>query len=236
MGFSGTQATYTARAYLMQLLYSRLLMTMPPTQCLLPLLCGKCFPGCLLPPLCGIGIGLGLGTHGFGFGHCAGWTFYGTGNHPLPHLPKKHGKTSGLDLIPYPQFKGPCKSVGVRIPNSRGHAKVWESVSPTQGAMPKRGSLYPQLDRPRKSVGVRIPNSTGHTKAWESVSPTRGATKCGSPYPQIEGPRQNVGTRDRTMKERTQYRHSPLKEFGAALGLGFCYEYRIFTSQQTTFV
>ena len=24
--------------------------------------------------------------------------------------------------------------MGVRIPNSRGHAKAWESVSPTQGA------------------------------------------------------------------------------------------------------
>ena len=35
----------------MQLLYSRLLMNMPPRQCLLPSLCGECFPGCLLPAL-----------------------------------------------------------------------------------------------------------------------------------------------------------------------------------------
>ena len=28
---------------------------------------------------------------------------------------------------PYPQLKGPHRSVGVRIPNSRGHAKAWES-------------------------------------------------------------------------------------------------------------
>ena len=31
------------------------------------------------------------------------------------------------------------RSVGVHIPNSKGHTKVWESVSPTQGATPKRG-------------------------------------------------------------------------------------------------
>ena len=76
-------------------------MTVPPRQFLLPSLCGECFPGCLLPSLCGecIGIGLGLGTTGFGFGHCAGWTFYGTGNRPLPHLPRKCGKTLGQDLV-----------------------------------------------------------------------------------------------------------------------------------------
>ena len=117
----------------MQLPYSRLLMTMPPGQCLLPSLCGKCSPKCLLPSLCGecIGIGLRLGTHGFGFGHCAGWTFYGMGSRPLPHLPKKHGITSGLDLILYPQLNGPHQRVGVRIPNSIGHAKARESISPT---------------------------------------------------------------------------------------------------------
>ena len=83
-----------AKTYLMQLLYSRFLMTMPPRQCLLPSLCGECFPGCLLPSLCGecIGIGLGFGTHGFGFGHCARWKFCDTGNRPLPHLPKKTRK------------------------------------------------------------------------------------------------------------------------------------------------
>ena len=61
-------------------------------------------------------------------------------------------------------------------PNSRGHTEVWESVSPTQGATPKCGSLYPQLKGPHQSVGVCIPNSRGHTKVWESVSPTRGAS------------------------------------------------------------
>ena len=33
-----------------------------------------------------------------------------------------------------------------------------------------------------------------------------------------------------------QYRCSPLKEFGVALGPGFCSECRISTSPQTTFV
>ena len=47
-----------------------------------------------------------------------------------------------------PQLKGPQQSVGVRIPNSRGHTEVWESVSPTQGATQKRGSPYPQLKGP----------------------------------------------------------------------------------------
>ena len=86
--------------------------------------------------------------------------------------------------------------------------KAWESVSPTRGAAPKRGSPYPQLKGPCQSAGVRIPNSRGHAKVWESVSPTRGATqKRGSPYPQLEGPRQSVGNRTRKMKERTQCVH-----------------------------
>ena len=184
--------------------------------------------------------------------------------------------------------------MGVRIPNPRGHAKAWESISPTPGATPKRGSPYPQLEGPHRSLGVRIPNSRGHAKAWESVSPTRGATpKHGSQYPQLEGPRKSVkvgipnlwcgtlqlgigtptllcspsslgyrlprfgvapqvgdtdshasvaarvGDTDShawAWKERRQYRRSPMKEVGAALGPGFCSECRIFTSQQTTFV
>ena len=32
------------------------------------------------------------------------------------------------------QLKGPHRSLGVHIPNLRGHTEVWESVSPTQGA------------------------------------------------------------------------------------------------------
>ena len=103
------------------------------------------------------------------------------GNCPLPHLPKKRRKTSGLDLIPYPQLKGPRQSVGVRIPNSRGHAKAWESVSPTRGATLKRG-------------------------------------------------------KENKKDERKNAMCSPQKEFGAALGLGFCSKCKIFTSQQITFV
>ena len=55
----------------------------------------------------------------------------------------------------YPQLKGPHQSVGLRIPNSRGHTKAWESVSPTQGATPKCGSPYPQLQGPHQGVGKK---------------------------------------------------------------------------------
>ena len=48
------------------------------------------------------------------------------------------------------------QSVGVRIPNSRGHTEAWGSVSPTQGATPKHRSPYPQLKGPHQSVGVCI--------------------------------------------------------------------------------
>ena len=103
--------------------------------------------------------------------------------------------------------------------------KIWENlgtrpnpVSPTSGATPKRGSPYP--------------NSRGHAKAWKSVFPTRGATLMrGSLYPQLAGPPQNVRKGTRKMKERAYYRRSPVKEFGFALGLGFCLECTISTSQ-----
>ena len=39
----------------------------------------------------------------------------------------------------HPQFEGLHRSVGVHIPNSRGHTEAWESVSPTRGDTPKRG-------------------------------------------------------------------------------------------------
>ena len=66
--------------------------------------------------------------------------------------------------FPYPQPKGPNRSMGVRIPHAKSHAKGWDSISPTQGAKPK---------------------------AWESVSASQGATmKCDSPYPQLMGAKQ----------------------------------------------
>ena len=88
----------------------------------------------------------------------------------------------------------------VRIPNSRGYTKAWESypqleglhqrsVSPTQVAKSKHGRPYPQLtvsltltltiSRTRGGTpkrGSLMPHSRGYTKAWESVSPIRGAT------------------------------------------------------------
>ena len=102
-----------------------------PTWCLLPSLCGECFPGCLLPSLDGdcMYCDLGFGTHRFGFGHHA--ERFCKGNRPLEHLPKKSAEK--------------C-----RIPNSRGHTKAWESVSPTRGA-------------------------TQHSVDCESLTPTQGA-------------------------------------------------------------
>ena len=56
---------------------------------------------------------------------------------------------------PSPQLEGPCQGVGVHHPNSKGHAKTWESITPLKG--------------PCQSVGVHHPNSRGHAKAWESI-------------------------------------------------------------------
>ena len=52
--------------------------------------------------------------------------------------------------------------MGVCIPHSKCHTRGWDSVSPTGGATPKRGSLYPTLEGPHHSVGVLIPNSRAH--------------------------------------------------------------------------
>ena len=68
--------------------------------------------------------------------------------------------------VPYRNLRGHT-SVGVLNPNSRGHAKVWESLTPTRG--------------PCRSVGGLKPNFTGHIEAWESITSTGGATsKCGT--------------------------------------------------------
>ena len=64
----------------------------------------------------------------------------------------------------YPQLEGPHQSVGVHIPNSRGHTKVWESVSPTQGATPKRGTPYPQLKGPLQGMGKKEMTHVGQVQ------------------------------------------------------------------------
>ena len=98
---------------------------------------------------------------------------------------------------PYPQLKGPHRSVWVHIPNLRGHTKmwvsvsptqratpkVWASVSPTQGATPNCKSPYTQPKRPRQSVGFHIPISRGPRQ------------KRGSPYAQLKGAHQSVRLR-----------------------------------------
>ena len=43
---------------------------------------------------------------------------------------------------------------GIHHPNSRGHTKAWESITPTQGTTPKCGSPSPQLKGTHQSVGV----------------------------------------------------------------------------------
>ena len=60
---------------------------------------------------------------GLGLGNMLAVDTFCKGNHPLEHLPKRNAEKR-------------------RIPNSRGHTEAWESVSPTQGATPKRGSPY----------------------------------------------------------------------------------------------
>ena len=53
--------------------------------------------------------------------------------------------------------------------------------------------------------------------------------------PTAEATQQSVEKRNKQERKNAVPR-SPLKEFGVALGPGFCSECRIFTSQQTTFV
>ena len=110
------------------------------------------------------------------------------------------------------------KACNDRITTSRGHSKAWESVSPTQGASPKRLSPHPELNGPHQSkgirsqlegrhqsVGVRTPNSRGPTKAWESISPTQGPTpKGGSSCPPLKGPHQSVGVRIPNLTRHTK--------------------------------
>ena len=74
---------------------------------------------------------------------------------PLKIFARGTAPWSTCGKMSHPQVRGQHQSVGVRIPNSRGHTEAWESVSPTRGAMPKRGSPYPRLEGPRQSVGKK---------------------------------------------------------------------------------
>ena len=81
---------------------------------------------------------------------------------------------------PSPELEGPHQSLGLHHPYSRGHAKAWESITPTPGAS---GNL-----------GVHHPKSRRYAEAWESNTPSRGARQnCGCPSPHIEGLQQTVG-------------------------------------------
>ena len=77
--------------------------------------------------------------------------------------------------------------LGVYRPNSTGHAKAWESITPTPGATPNRGIPWLQLEGPCRRIGVHHPYSRGHIEAWKSITPTRGTTpRRGSSCSQLE--------------------------------------------------
>ena len=83
--------------------------------------------------------------------------------------PSARSSGAPLLLLPHTPRRGCLQRL--RIPNSRGHTEAWESVSPTQGVTPKRGSPYPQLKGPHQSMGVRIPNSRGLQRGGENCEP-----------------------------------------------------------------
>ena len=64
--------------------------------------------------------------------------------------------------------------MGVFIANFRGHAKLWEPLSPNQHTTAKR---------------MPFPKLRDRAKAWEMV-PKHAAPKHGSPYSLFEGPQQ----------------------------------------------
>ena len=86
------------------------------------------------------------------------------------------------------------------------------------------GSLGGSAGGCRGGLRVPNPNSKGHT------------TKCGLrvPNPNSRGHATKRGKEKQERKKECNV--FAQKEFGAALGPGFCSECRIFTLQQTTFV
>ena len=89
-----------------------------------------------------------------------------------------------------------------------------ESLTPTQGATQQ------SVDGESRTPTER---AMQQSVDCESLTPSQGATQ------------QSVGKRDKKERKNAVPR-SPIKEFGAALWPAFCFECRIFTSQQTTFV
>ena len=84
---------------------------------------------------------------------------------PLKGPQEKRGSTYHQLNTLYPQLKGPYRSVGVRIPKSRGHTKAWRSISPSPRATTKCGRRYPHLEGPQQRVGVCMPNASGQAKS-----------------------------------------------------------------------
>ena len=103
---------------------------------------------------------------------------------------------------PSAQLEMPRQRVGVHQPNSGGHGKASECITPTRGTTPTGGIPSAQLEGPCQSVGVHHPKAWrsihpksmcyGHT--WDAISATREATpKRASPSPQLESPHQRMG-------------------------------------------
>ena len=96
------------------------------------------------------------------------------------------------DLLP--QLKGPRRSMGVHIPNLRGHIAAWESITPTRGAAHLCGfmSPYPQLKGPQNFVGLTY---VAKIRQFTKTSPT--------PHPQIVTIKSPSSYQKKTQPEQT---------------------------------
>ena len=90
---------------------------------------------------------------------------------------------------------GHAKAWRVHIPNRRGDAKVWASISPTGGPT-KAWQSMSATQGPWQSEEICIFNSKTQAIAWESVTLTPQAKpKCRTPHLQLKGPRLSAGVR-----------------------------------------
>ena len=81
---------------------------------------------------------------------------------------------------------GVTRGSGVHHPNSRGHAKAWESITPTQGATPKLGSPSPQLKGTRSEVAHKWAHWLHHPSRLGGLQHFRARDKFSSdPHGQI---------------------------------------------------
>ena len=117
----------------------------------------------------------------------------------------------------------PHQSMGVHSPESRGHTKARESISPNPGATAKgggpcpqlegprkRGSPHPQIERPHQSMGVHIPNSRAHQRVKACPGQEAGCRR-------EKGARTHPPTHRRHWRppssQLTHITHSPMQAF-----------------------